>query len=159
MAGMNGGNGVMAGVPMMNNGMNGVTPRPGGEQDDDYDSRLHAYIYDYFVKNQQWECARALCNSGVPFTPPLRQNNDLNGADDNAMQTDAKDDPDSKRPDDLPPPSVQSDGQGAFLLEWFGLFWDVFHAQRKHLKASQHASQYVQHTQVICDNRDCWDEF
>ena len=161
MAGMNGGNGVMAGVPMMNNGMNGATPRPGGEQDDiNYQARLHTYIYDYFIKSEQFECARALCNSGVTFFPRLRQNNDVNGADDNAMHTDAKDDPESKRPDDLPPPSIQSEGQGtSFLLEWFGLFWDVFHAQRKDRKASQHASQYIQHTQVSHNYCGCWNKF
>ena len=150
MAGMNGGNSVMAGVPMLNNGMNGATPRQGSEQDDtDYEARLNAYIYDYFIRNENWDCARALLNSDVTMSPPLRQDGDVNGTGDNAMQTDSKDDLDSKRPNGLPPPSVQSDGQAAsFLLEWFGLFWDVYFAQRKSTKASQQATQYVQHTQV-----------
>ena len=148
MAAMNGGNGVMAGMPMMNNGMNGATPRPGNEQDDtDYEARLNAYIYDYFVRHENWECARALYQSGAPTSPPLKRDGDVNGVDDNAMQTDSKDDLDSKRPEDLPPPTVASDG-ASFLLEWFGLFWDVYFAQRKSAKASQQATQYVQHTQV-----------
>ena len=150
MAGMNGGNGVMAGMPLMNNGLNGATPRPSSEQDDpEYEARLNAYIYDYFLRNENWDCARALVSSGVQMAPSLRRDGDVNGTDDNAMQTDPKDDMDSKRPEDLPPPSVASDGQGAsFLLEWFALFWDVYFAQRKNSKATQQATQYVQHTQV-----------
>ena len=153
---MNGGNGVMPGMPgmpgmpLMNNGMNGATPRPGSEQDDsDYEARLNAYIYDYFLRNENWDCARSLINSGVQMQPPLSRDGDVNGTDDNAMQTDSKEDMDSKRPDDLPPSKIQSDGQGAsFLLEWFALFWDVYFAQRNKPKASHQATQYVQHSQV-----------
>ena len=149
MAAMNGGNGVMAGVPMMNNGINGATPRPGSDQDDsEYEARLNSYIYDYFIKNESWECARALLNSNATMYPPLRRDGDVNGADDNAMPTDSKDDLDTKRPEDLPPSSDISAGQASFLLEWFSLFWDVYHAQRKSNKASQQATQYVHHTQV-----------
>ena len=151
MAGMNGANGVMSGMPLINNGMNGATPRTANEQDEsEYEARLHAYIYDYFIKHENWDCARALINSGVQMQPALRREGDVNGTDDNAMQTEAREDMDSKRPDDLPPASVQPDGQCAsFLLEWFSLFWDVYFAQRnKTSKTSQQATQYVQHSQV-----------
>ena len=151
MAGMNGVGGPIGAMPLMNSGANGATPRPGGEQEDpEYEGRLNAYIYDYFVRKEHFDCARALVNSGVHMAPALRgRDNDVNGTDDNAMQTDSKDDMESKRPDDLPPPSVASDAQGpSFLLEWFALFWDVYFAQRRKPTATAQAMQYVQHTQV-----------
>ena len=149
IAGMNGGNGVMAGVPMMNNGMNGATPRQNTEEDENaYESRLNAYIYDHFIRSQHWESARALMNSNVPFEPPLKREGEVNGTDD-AMQTDAKDELDSKKPHDLPPSPVQQSCQGAsFLLEWFALFWEVYFAQTKPSRANPQAQQYVNHTQV-----------
>ena len=152
MAGMNGAGGPMGAMPVMNNGANGATPRLGGEQEDqDYEGKLNANIYEYFIRKELFDCARALRNSGVSMTPPLRgRDGDMNGADDNAMQTDSKDDMDSKRPDDLPAPlATSSDVQGPpFLLEWFALFWDVWNAQRRRPIASAPAMQYVQHTQV-----------
>ena len=149
MAGMNGAGGPMGAMPLMNNGANGATPRPGGEQEDpEYEGRLNAYIYDYFLKKGHYDCARALVNSGIHMNPPLKDpDNDVNGTDDNAMQTDSKDNMESKRPDDLPPPSIAPNTQ-AFLLEWFALFWDVYCAQRRKSTATAQAMQYVQHTQV-----------
>lgn len=151
MAGMNGANVPMGAMPIMNNLANGATPRPGGEQEDDgYEGKLNAYIYDYFIRKEHFECARAVMNSGMHMLPaPRSRENDINGTDDNAMQTDSKDDIDSKRPDDLPPSGVQSDPQAqAFLLEWFGLFWDVYSAQRRKPNATPQAMQFVQHTHV-----------
>lgn len=151
MAGMNGVGGPMGAMPLMNNGANGATPRHGGETEDpEYEAKLNAFIYEYFVRKEHFDCARALINSGMQMAPPLRgRDNDMNGTDENAMQTESKDEMDSKRPEDLPPPSVVSDAQGsAFLLEWFSLFWDVYFAHRRKPNASAQAMQYVQHTQV-----------
>ncbi|KAL9007075.1 MAG: hypothetical protein Q9188_000198 [Gyalolechia gomerana] len=141
MAAMNGAGG---GMPMMNNGANGATPRQGPEEDEP-DYRLNTYIYDYFVKYHHFECAKAMLNGELPLnTIPKR---DVNGAGN--MHVDSKDELDSKLPDDLPLPGVPTDPQGAsFLLEWFGLFWDVFNAhQRKAPPASAQAMQYVARTQ------------
>ena len=154
MAGTNGASVPMGSMPMMNNIANGATPRLGGEQDDeDIEGRLNAYIYDYLLRKEHFDCARAVINGGLHMSPALRsRDNDVNGTDDNAMQTDTKVEVDSKRPDDLPPPSIaggSSDPQAQpFLLEWFGLFWDVFHAQRRKPTANAQALHYVQHTQV-----------
>lgn len=138
----------MAAMSMMNNianGANGATPRPGQDLEDEYEGKLITYIYDYFIRKEHFDCARALVKSQLL---PKRQENDMNGVDDNAMQTDIKEDVDSKRPDDLPPSQVSTDAQGSFLLEWFALFWDVFSAQRKRTGGNQQTMQYVQHTQV-----------
>ena len=143
MAVVNGGGG---GMPMMNNGANGATPRPGNEEDEpDYEARLNTYIYDYFLKHQQYNCARTILNSGMPLKTSPK--GDVNGADD--MHTDSKDDLDAKKPDDLPPAGVPQDPQGqSFLLEWFGLFWDVFFAHQRKAPPGSAAMQYVAHTQV-----------
>ncbi|KAL8698541.1 MAG: hypothetical protein Q9201_006510 [Fulgogasparrea decipioides] len=141
-------NGASGGMPMMNSGANGATPRPGNEEDEpDYEERLNTYIYDYFVKNQRFDCAKAMLNNGdMPVkTVPKRPNGDVNGN----MHTDSKDDLGSKIPDGLPLADLPADPQGAsFLLEWFGLFWDVFFANKRQAPpASAQAMQYVARTQ------------
>ena len=148
MAAMNGANGSIGALPLMNHGPNGVTPRPGGEPDEyDYEANLNSTIYDYFVKSGNYECARALMKSEARFYPALRSvDGEVNGTDENAMHTDSKDDMVSKRPSDLPPPN-ESQGP-SFLLEWYSLFWDVWNAQRKKPTVNPYAMSYVQHTQV-----------
>lgn len=137
-------------MPMMNSGANGATPRQGNEEEEpDYDGRLNTYIYDYFVKTHRFECAKAMLNSDMPLkTVPKRRDGEINGVSN--MHVDSKDDLESKIPDDLPLAGLPTDPQGAsFLLEWFGLFWDVFFAhQRKAPPASAQAMQYVARTQV-----------
>ncbi|KAL8657792.1 MAG: hypothetical protein Q9226_001577 [Calogaya cf. arnoldii] len=142
-------NGAGGGMPMMSNGANGATPRLGNDEEEPgYEARLNTYIYDYFVKNQRYDCAKAMLKGDMPIrTMQKRRDGDVNGAGN--MHTDSKDDLESKIPDDLPLAGIPSDPQGAsFLLEWFGLFWDVFFAhQRKTPPASAQAMQYVQRTQ------------
>ena len=117
MAGMNAGNPAMGGgMPMMNNGANGVQIRQPEEQEEtNYESRLNTYIYGYFLKKGQWDLARALKNSGQQFEPEIvHPEGAMNGAND---QNDTKDGID-KRPDDLP--DIGGDDQsGTFLLSWF----------------------------------------
>ncbi|KAL8713368.1 MAG: hypothetical protein Q9220_002567 [cf. Caloplaca sp. 1 TL-2023] len=137
-------NGAGGGMPMMNNGVNGVTPRLGNEEEEpEYEARLNTYIYDYFVKNQRFDCAKAMLKGDMPLkTVPKRRDGEMNGAD-------TKDDLESKMPDDLPLAGLPTDPQGAsFLMEWFGLFWDVFFAHQRKTPASSHAVQYVQRTQA-----------
>ena len=156
MAGINGGGGTIGGMAMMNNGTNGATPRVGNEfEQQNYEGRLHLYIYDYFVKNELWDCARSLITSGLSMEPPLGPSeSEVNGTVDGSSHTDSKDRMDSKRPTDLPQTSVaaEQDGQ-SFLLEWFALFWDVYHAQKKRPNATQHANMYIQHSQVCSHSR------
>ena len=153
MNGMNVGNGAGGPMPQMNNGTNGATPRTGNDQEPqvDYKIRLHTYIYDYFLKHEQYDCARQLLKSSLTLNTrnnhsPARR---PNGIDDNSMETDSKDDIDPKRPHDLPLPELNdANDNTSFLLEWFSLFWDMFFAHRKLKPASAQALQYMQHTQV-----------
>lgn len=143
MAGMNATAGGF--MPMMN-GTNGATPRTGSEQEEnELEARLNTYIYDFFLKSENYDCARAILNSHVPMEPPVRRREDINGADD-AMHVDSKDDPDSKRPDDLP--TVMPVSENSFLLDWFSCFWDFYFARKNNAKASQNAMSYLHHTQV-----------
>lgn len=145
MAGMSAGGGALGGMALMNNGTNGTTPR--NEEETDFEARLNTHIYGFFLNSENYDCARALLDSGVNMEPPVkRRDGEMNGIED-AMQTDSKDDIDSKRPPDLPP-MPQSAGQPNFLLDWYSCFWDIFFARTKLSKATPQAMQYMQHTQV-----------
>ena len=160
MAGMHAANGALGGMPLMNNGSNGGMARADadleGAQAYEMKQKLNTYIYDYFLKNDLYECARAIIQSQIPIllnntkiSPGRRRDGDMNGVDDSAMDTDSKDDLDSKRPEDLPLPRLSSEvPDNSFLLDWFQLFWDIFLAQRKGKAATPQAVQYVQNTQV-----------
>ena len=156
MNGMNGVNGAVGGMPMMNHATNGTSSRNGTDQDrdNDYEVKMNTYIYDYFLKNEKYECARGLLTSGLKLntrkTSPSHR--DVNGLDDSSMDPDSKDNLDSNRHDDLPPPILPTNQSTSFLLEWFSVFWDMYSAHRKDPKASQQAMQYVQHTQVSGSN-------
>lgn len=129
----------------MNNVTNGATSRASSDQEEmDFEARLNTYIYDFFVRSENYDCARTLLRSGVPMEPQVRRREDMNG--DDSMHTDSKDDLDSKRPDDLPAGPFHS--ENSFLLDWFSCFWDFYFARAKSTKASQQAIQYLQHTQV-----------
>lgn len=144
--------GPVGGVPMMNNGS--AAPRNDGPMNNpEYMiSQLNTYIYDYFLKRGYHDCARALIQDetiklntgpGTKTSP-----GDVNGVDNDAMMTDGKDGEKIKIPDDLPRPSLPNESlQSSFLLDWFGLFWDFFGAQRKRGN-NQDVAKYLQHTQV-----------
>ena len=153
---MNAVGGPVGGMPMMNNGVIGASRN--NNQHDSAKLQLNTYIYDYLIKNELYDCARAFVNSDVPIShvkasPNRRRDADgnLNGVEDNSIDTDHKDDIDSKRPDDLPIPKVPANlPQNSFLQDWWCLFWDMYAAQRNKAKPGEGgpALQYVQHTQV-----------
>jgi len=161
MANMPMGNIPMAGVPasggpvaMMNNALAaGQAQRPENNR-----ATLNTYIYDYFLREGMYDCARAMLHSdqalNVHKSSPRRDENGNtvgNGMGDDAMDTDSKDDIDSKRPADLPAPNVPDGGDSCFLYEWFCLFWDMLSAQRHKGGVSPQVTQYVNHTQVIAN--------
>lgn len=152
MANMNAmGGPVGGGMPMMNNGMAGG-PRAAPVNDNQQRSQLNTYIYEYFLRNEMYECARAIIQSEQPINivknSPSRRH-DANGVDTEGMDGDNKDDIDTKRPDDLPAPNLPKDSpESCFLYEWWCLFWDMFNAQRGK-GDSRNVMQYVQHTQVL----------
>lgn len=122
---------------------------------------LNTYIYDYFLREGLFDCARALLtsdqppnvNKGSPGSRRDENGNVLgNGVGDDAMDTDSKEDIDSKRPSDLPLPILSAQSETCFLYEWFCLFWDMLMSQRKmgsgNNPPNAQVSQYIQHAQV-----------
>ncbi len=145
MGGMNPGNPAMGGgMPMMNNGANGVQIRqPDDHEETNYEARLNTYIYSYYMKKKNYELARALKNSKEMFDPPLvHTEGNTNGTD----NEDTKDGVNLQRPDDLP--IINEESQSTFLYAWFCMFWDIWMAQRKMPRASQNATQFVALSQV-----------
>ena len=145
-------NGINPGGPMaMTNGANGAAPRAAlePERDAEMKVKLNTYIYDYLIKNEQWDVARALHKSSMTVNtkPGGRRQN---GMDDNAME-DSKDDIDSKKPADLPAPGdvPSSASDNSFLFDWFSIFWDIFLAPRQRGKVGNPAAfSYVEQTRV-----------
>lgn len=139
------------GPPAMSNDFNGVN---GAQPFVDPKTQLNTYIYDYFLKNNQVELARALQQSDlVVLTNPLQAKpspgrRGMNGSDE-IMDADSKEDL-QKRIDGLPTAKVPLNcPSDAFLYDWWCLFWDIWHAQRsKPGKPGTAQSQYLAQTQV-----------
>lgn len=154
MANMNpmGGPVGSAPMPMMNNG--GVNPQAAAaarqqQLNDNQRGVLNTYIYEYFLRYGMYDCARSLLNSDQQVNVKDGKNGAVNGAGDDAMETDSKDDIDSKTPEDLPAPKLPMPASDtSFLYEWFCLFWDIFNAQRPKGSGNGSVNQYVLHTQV-----------
>ena len=159
MANMNPMGGPVGGapMPMMNNGAGNPQPNAAAmaaarqqQINDNQRGVLNTYIYEYFLRYGMYDCARSLLSSDQPVNlnkdGPKSGGNAANGED--AMETDSKDDLDSKLPSDLPPPKLPMPASdSSFLHEWFCLFWDFFNAQR--VKGGNGTvNQYVAHTQV-----------
>lgn len=155
MAALNAMGGAVGGaVPMMNNGVPG-NQRALPVDDSQQRARLNTYIYEYFICNEMYDCARALINSEQPVNllkgSPNQQRDangnpvDGGGSDD---MDDSKEGIDMKRPDDLPAPNLpRESSESCFLFEWWSLFWDMFNAQRGKSE-SQNAQRYANYTQV-----------
>ena len=158
MGQMNQMGGPVGGMPMMNNANgNGADATPRSDSDlpeGTLKKQLNTYIYEYFIAQGYPDCARSILNAGPPLllkdkqSPGQRRNGDMNGINDHAMDADSKDDPNSKRPADLPLPFM--DGADNFLVDWFALFWDFYSAQRKpkNEPAAGSTMQYLQYNQV-----------
>ena len=132
----------------MVNGTNGIPRAP--ENLEEMKTKLNTFIYDYFLRNEQFDLARALKNSQLSTnttkTAPSRK---LNGEENG---DDAKDDFDAKKPADLPYPSDVPGGatDNCFLLDWFQIFWEMFFAPRKMvaMKPSPAAAAYMSQQKV-----------
>ena len=142
MAGINAGSSALGGMSLINNGTNGATPRAESDQgDNSFEARLNTHIYDYFLKTENYDCARALLNSHVPMEPAIRRRDgEINGTDD-PMHTDSKDDIDSKRPEDLPGLSDNSN----FLFDFLGF---LFGPNQTHSSNSSSTAVYAGNTSL-----------
>ncbi|CEJ90235.1 Putative Protein F37C4.5 [[Torrubiella] hemipterigena] len=157
MAAMNPMGGPVGGAPMAMMNPGAMNPQAAAaanaaaarqqQLNDNQRGVLNTYIYDYFIRYGMFDCARSLLSSDQQVNVHKDGKNGANGLGDDAMDTDSKDDIDSKLPEDLPPPKlpmVASDT--SFLHEWFYLFWDIYTAQRAK-GGNGTVNQYVAHTQ------------
>jgi hypothetical protein len=170
---MNNMGGMVGGAPGMEHG---AAPR--GSSAAAYDGRqmLNTYIYDYFCKNNMFECALALLKSPdaevqidgnfrpSPSRRPQKHESDggMNGIDDESMdgsdgQRQGDDSDDIKNIKDLPPAKVPTAISGSFLLEWWCCFMDIYWARAKG-NASVAANAYVSQTQVCAPTAIEWRE-
>ncbi|KAB5539267.1 SOM1 protein [Coniochaeta sp. 2T2.1] len=169
MANMGPMGGPVGGPPMnMNNGAVGGPQQGGaqrqlqGNQEQHSRTLLNTYIYEYFLRYNMYDCARAIRAADTQIkvqenSPGGRrdENGNLmgNGLGDDHMDTDSKEDMDQKRPDDLPAPVIPSPlPDSCFLYEWFYLFWDMLNAQ-KNKGPNGPVQAYVQHAQQQSRNR------
>lgn len=143
-------------MPMMNNGAvpPPAGPRPQQPINEANKHLLNTYIYEYFLRNEMFECARVLLHSDNQIKtqdgPGGRRDENgniiANGADN--MDVDNKDNIDTKGPEGLPQPSIPNPSMdNPFLYEWFCLFWDMFNAQ-KGKSGNVQVNSYMNHTQV-----------
>ncbi|KAI0407569.1 hypothetical protein F4802DRAFT_605413 [Xylaria palmicola] len=145
--------GPVGGGPMAIMGNNALAAGQVQRLPENNHANLNTYIYDYFLREGMYDCARAMLNSdqalNVHKGPRRDENGNAvgNGIGDDPMDTDSKDDLDSKRPSDLPAPNVPNGSDNCFLYEWFCLFWDMLSAQRHKGGVIPNVSQYVAHTQ------------
>ncbi|ORY15705.1 hypothetical protein BCR34DRAFT_584878 [Clohesyomyces aquaticus] len=140
MAGMNANAGpVDGGTPMMSNMQR---PNPNGNQPrDDPRINLNTYIYDYFMRNKNFDQARAMLTGDLkmnilPQTKSSPSGRKMNGVDP------------SDDPADLPQPKLP-EGQSAdnsFLFDWWCQFWDIYRAARDKNGIKGPSHQYYQHT-------------
>lgn len=135
----------------------GVPPTAGtpsntqtGPSQADYLKKLNTYIYDYFLRNQHYEVARAMMQDlpgdmkpGVKQSPNMRQGQQ-NGADEDADSRDT-DQGILKRPDDLPLPDLPGVNQGPFLQDWWSQFWDIWTTHRGKGKNNSTTYSFVGH--------------
>lgn len=113
--------------------VNAPTPGNGQAGHDEVLKRLNTAIYDYLLRNEHYEVARALSKSGMPiFTKdvknesPSQRNGQVNG---DAMDVDSNGDRGiSNRPEDLPSPGNVV--EGPFLQDWWFQFWELHFAKR-----------------------------
>lgn len=154
---MAGVNPAAAGGPVGGNSMmmmsDGSPAIPGnGSSAEQTKMLLNTYIYEYFLKMGMHDVARSLSKQPDKFAinvaqkqSPGQRKGGMDGNDADHMDIDSKMD----IPDDLPRPSCpNSSPQGtAFLVEWFGIFMDIFQAASRKGNAGP-AQQYLMHAQV-----------
>lgn len=151
MANMNAMAGQVAGaMPMAMN--NGVMPNAAQQmpqsQTQTHRNMLNTYIYDYFLKEGFYEVARAMLqeDSLLVQTQKDSPGGRQNGAGDDPMDTDSKDDM-KARPADLPVANIPISSESCFLYEWFGLFWEMLNGHRLKPGGNSQVNTYIQHTQ------------
>lgn len=120
--------------------------------DDEAISGLNTKVYEYLVKHQLWDSARAFLREAagiqtdpnpVKLSPGRRRDADgmivSNGVDGTEMIKDAG----PARPNDLPAPDNKEQKE-SLLLTWWGLFSDIVRARQRGNEGGGLAAAYIQ---------------
>lgn len=116
--------------------VNAPTPNGGGGSlgHEEVLQRLNTAIYDYLLRNQHYEVARAVSKNLPIFkqeplknSPSQRNGQQANG-DDGMELSSSKDPGIAQRPEDLPCPDNVV--EGPFLQDWWFQFWELHFAKR-----------------------------
>ena len=106
--------------------------------------KLNTSIYDYLLRNELYEVAKAFhakvpieTRTDVKQSPNQRGGQQANGIDE-SMDIDSKDPGIANRPDGLPLPGGLD---GNFLQDWWCQFWDIFHGSRNKKNAQPSNTQ------------------
>jgi hypothetical protein len=139
MAAMNANGGPIDGTPIMGN-----MPHPNKRQTTDPREQLNTYIYDYFLRNDNFVAAKAMIDSDLKITvgpaqkfSPKTRSNGVGSMDDQ---------PPTEMPSPLLPQNQIADN--SFLLDWWVQFWDIYQATRNRGGSPGKGHQYIQHTRV-----------
>ncbi|KAF2751556.1 hypothetical protein M011DRAFT_474011 [Sporormia fimetaria CBS 119925] len=113
---------------------------------------INTYIYDHMLRNQLFDVAKAMIDSGVQLnleTTKKQSPGNVNGVD-----------PGDASRHDLPPPVLPGNQmvENSFLSDWWCQFWDIFSANRgrhnQHSKHAQYIAQARNMSQVNVNLRD-----
>lgn len=126
--------------------MNAGTPSNSGEPVSQALSikKLNTAIYDYLLRNQQFDLARQLHSKMEIFSrtegkpSPNQRGQQANGVDD-GLDVDSKDHIIPNKPNDLPPGDIEAD----FLKDWWCQFWEIWHGHRKPKAAGPNTQNYI----------------
>ena len=114
-------------APTPTNSMSGLGPQ-------DYSKRLNSAIYEYLLCCGKYDAARAF-KTAMPIEWPegVKQSPNQNQANAVDVEIESRDTLKNK-PDDLPLPVALSEEPGAFLMDWWLQFWELFQANRRNGK-------------------------
>jgi len=142
MAAMNANGGPVDGTPIM-----GAMGHPGMRMEQPGGGpagMLNTYIYDYFLRNNHLQAARAMLETGeltLQTEPPQKPSpkNRPNGID--AMNS----------REEFPEPKLPQNqvADNSFLHDWWVQFWDIFSANRGRTAPAAKSTQYIGHTRNL----------
>ncbi len=133
--------------------MNAGTPSNSGEiiSHDISIKKLNTAIYEYLLRNQQFDLARQfrgkmeiLTTDGKPS--PNQRGQQANGVDEDG---DSKDNIIPNKPNDLPPPDIDPE----FLKDWWCQFWEIWAGHRKSKNVGSNTQQYINAQRVAMQGR------
>jgi len=137
MAAMNA-NGGPDGTPIMGN-----MPHPNKRPNTDPREQLNTYIYDYLLRNDHYQAARAMLDSGLSITTGSAQKYSPKKVNGDSMM-------EPEPACEMPAPQLPQNqmAENSFLLDWWVQFWDIYQATKNRGNGPSKGSQYINANRV-----------